>query len=75
MENNNNLPYMSEIINSNSDLMKIQTNKEYYFKGETVEANIILDCPSKITLCDISISLYLKEMDYSRNIYCKIWRK
>ena len=61
MENNNNLPYMSEIINSNSDLMKIQTNKEYYFKGETVEANIILDCPSKITLCDISISLYLKE--------------
>ena len=41
--------------------MIIETNKEYYFKGEIIEGNIILNCNSNLNLCDISISLYLKE--------------
>ena len=45
----------------NSKLMIIEINKEYYFKGDIVEGNIILNCISNITLNEITISLYLKE--------------
>ena len=49
------------IQRNKSNSMIIETNKEYYFKGEIIEGNIILNCNSNLNLCDISISLYLKE--------------
>ena len=42
-------------------LMIIETNKEYYFKGEIIEGNIILNCITNLTLNEITISLYSKE--------------
>ena len=58
MENNYNFSNKNEFKKT---FMIIETNKEYYFKGETIEGNIILDCLSNITLKEISISLYLNE--------------
>ena len=58
MDNNN---YKNIKFNKNTKFMIIETNKEYYFKGEIIEGNIILNCNSNLNLCDISISLYLKE--------------
>jgi len=61
MEINNNTSYQNQIVNSKSNLMKIETDKEYYFKGETVEGNVILDVLFNITLSEITISFYMNE--------------
>ena len=61
MEINNNTSYHNQIVNSKSNLMKIETDKEYYFKGETVEGNVILDVLFNITLSEITISFYMNE--------------
>ena len=62
METNNNC---FEFNNYNShqkkNTMNIITNKDYYFKGELCEGNIILELISVINLNDISISLFSKE--------------
>jgi hypothetical protein len=49
----------NKMIKSNS--MIIETNKDYYFKGEIIEGNIILDCATNINLKEISISFYQNE--------------
>ena len=41
--------------------MIIETNKDYYFKGEIIEGNIILDCATNINLKEITISFYQNE--------------
>ena len=55
MERNN---YNNEILNENNELMTIETNKPYYFKGENIEGKIIITCLSKIILNEITLSLY-----------------
>ena len=59
-EDNDNF-IQKQILNNNNNLISIETNKEFYYKDETVEGRIIFDCLSTITLNDISVSLYLKE--------------
>ena len=49
------------IERNKSNSMIIETNKEYYFKGEIIEGNIILDCISNITLKEITISFSQNE--------------
>ena len=53
--------YKSIILNSNSDLIQFQVNKEFYFSGETIEGNLIFDNIKNIKANYISISLYQKE--------------
>ena len=60
MQNNNNFSTKNDNHNQMAQLM-IVTNKDYYYKDEILEGNIILDCFSSISLNEISISLYLKE--------------
>ena len=55
MKKNN---YNNEILNENSELMTIETNKPYYFKGDNIEGKIIITCFSKIILNEITLSLY-----------------
>ena len=54
-------PYKSIILNSNSDLIKIEVNKEYYLNGEIIEGNLYLNNNKNLKLNDISICLYQKE--------------
>ena len=63
MENNNKNCFLYNNDNSNEKkiIMIIITGKDYYFKGELIEGNIILDCISFININDISVSLYSKE--------------
>ena len=61
MDINNNTSYQSQLVNSKSNLMKIETDKEYYFKGETIEGNVILDVLFNITLSEITMSFYMNE--------------
>ena len=56
-----NINYRNENFNKNTKILIIETNKEYYFKGEIIEGNIILNCISNLTLNEISIALYSKE--------------
>ena len=58
MENNN---YYNDNFNQNNKLMIIEINKPYYFKGENIEGNIIINCLSNITLNEITLCLYSKE--------------
>ena len=60
MENNKNFTIKNDTHNQIAQLI-IVTNKDFYFKNEILEGNIILDCFSNISLSEISISLYLKE--------------
>ena len=61
MEIDNNTFYHNKIINSKTNLMKIEVDKEFYFKGETVVGNVILDVLFNITLSEITISFYMNE--------------
>ena len=49
------------IINSFSDFINIELNKEFYLYGETIEGNIIFDNTKNIKLNDYSINFYKKE--------------
>ena len=61
MESIYNNPYKSIILNSNSDLIRFETRKEFYLNGEIIEGNIIFDNIKNIKVSDISICLYQKE--------------
>ena len=61
MESIYNNPYKSIILNSNSDLIRMEVNKEFYLNGEIVEGNIIFDNIKNIKVNDILICLYQKE--------------
>ena len=54
-------PYKSLILNSNSDLIKLDINKEFYLSGEIIEGNLIFDNIKDIKANLISICLYQKE--------------
>ena len=56
-----NNPYASKLINSNSDLIKIELDKEFYLPGETIQGSIMINCIENIRLNTISISLLHKE--------------
>ena len=60
MENNIGFLYKND-NKSQISTLTIKTNKNYYYKGETVEGNIILDSFSCFNLSEITISLFLKE--------------
>jgi len=61
MEINSSISYQNQIVNSKANLMRIETDKEYYFKGETIEGNVILDVLFNINLSEITISFYMNE--------------
>ena len=56
-----NNPYASKLINSNSDLIKIELDKEFYLPGETIQGSIMINCIENIRLNTITISLLHKE--------------
>ena len=56
-----NNPYASKLINPNSDLIKIELDKEFYLPGETIQGSIMINCIENIRLNTISISLLHKE--------------
>ena len=54
-------PYKSAILNSNSDLIRIEVNKEFYLNGEIIEGNLFFNNDKNIKLSELSICLYQKE--------------
>ena len=56
-----NNPYASKLINPNSDLIKIELDKEFYLPGETIQGSIMINCIENIRLNTITISLLHKE--------------